>query len=207
MSGLHATLSLVVWAAVLFLLWGEHRARLPALRAFVLPPAAALGLAAAAVPEAAVFRAPPVPGLWGHALFVVLGLGALAANFAGGLMYVLQERGLRTHRPGRLSRRLPPLEALDRFSFQALVVGFSFLTLGIVLGTISAAVVHGLAWRWQPTPVVAVSTWGIYGLALGLRSAGGWGGRRAAYLAVAGFVGVLVTLGVSLILPTRHVVM
>jgi ABC-type transport system involved in cytochrome c biogenesis permease subunit len=92
-------------------------------------------------------------------------------------------------------------------SLQALVAGFPFLTIGIVLGTVSAAWVHGLGWLWQPTPVVATLTWVIYALALALRGAGRWGGRRAAYLAVLGFVGLVATVGVSLLLPTRHVVM
>ncbi len=204
MGGLHTVLSTAVWAAVLLLLWAERRYPLRALPAFVLPPAAVLGLVAAAAPEGAAARADG-PGLWGHALFVVLGLGALAGNFAGGLMYVLQERALRRGRLGGVAQRLPALDVLDRFSFHALVVGFPFLTLGLALGLVSAATSFGPAWLWQPTPVVAVGTWLIYAVALYLRGAGGWGGRRAAYLAVAGFAGLVLTLGVSLLLPTRHV--
>jgi len=204
-EGLHAALAALVWVTVLLLLWGERRYRLPALPAFVLPPAAALGLLAAAVPEAAVFRTAVAPGLWGHGALVIVGLGALAGNFAGGLMYVLQERAIRHRHLGGISSRLPALDALDRFSFHALIAGFPFLTLGIVLGVVSAAVGHGAAWLWQPTPVVAIGTWVLYATTLYLRAAAGWGGRRAAYLAVAGFVGMLATLSVSLLLPTRHV--
>lgn len=204
-GGLHGALSTLVWAAVLLLLWGERRDTMRSLPAFVLAPVALLSLAAAAAPEAAVFGAPGAPGEASHALFIVLGLGALAGNFAGGLMYVLQERALRRGRLLGLSRRLPPLDALDRFSFHALVAGFPFLTLGLVLGTIAAARAFGPAWLWQPTPVVAVATWAIYAATLWLRAGAGWGGRRAAYLAVLGFAGMVTTLSVSLLLPTRHV--
>lgn len=206
-DGIHAALSMIVWAAVLLVLWGDRRHAMRSLAAFALPPAALLGLLAAAAPEAAVFRGAPVPTLWGHAVAVTVGLGALGGNFAASLMYVVQERSLRQGRLAGLSRRLPSLDSLDQFSFQALVVGFPFLTLGIALGTISAAWVHGLGWLWQPTPIVAALTWAIYGVALFLRGAGRWGGRRAAYLAVLGFVGLVATVGVSLLLPTRHVVM
>lgn len=204
-GGLHTALSMIVWASVLLLLWGERRRGLGSLPAFVLPLAAVLGLLAAAIPEAAVFRESEAPGLRGHALAVILGLGALAGNFAGGLMYVLQERAIREGRLAGVSRRLPPLDALDRFSFHALAVGFPFLTLGMVLGVISAASAYGAAWLWQPTPAVALGTWLLYGVALYLRAAGGWGGRRAAYLAMVAFAGLVATLGVSLLLPTRHV--
>jgi ABC-type transport system involved in cytochrome c biogenesis permease subunit len=203
-GGLHGTLSMIVWAAVLVVLWAERRYALRALPAFTLGPVALLGLAAAATPEAAVFGA-EAPGRTGHALSIVLGLGALAGNFAGGLMYVLQERAIRHGRLGGLSRRLPPLGALDRFSFHTLVVGFPFLTLGIVLGTIAAARAYGLGWLWQPTPLVALATWLIYALGLWLRAGAGWGGRRGAYLALAGFAAMVTTLSVSLLLPTRHV--
>jgi ABC-type transport system involved in cytochrome c biogenesis permease subunit len=57
----------------------------------------------------------------------------------------------------------------------------------------------------QPTPVVAIATWAIYAVALYLRAGAGWGGRRGAYLAVAGFAGTLAALTVSLLLPMRHV--
>jgi ABC-type transport system involved in cytochrome c biogenesis permease subunit len=202
---LHATLAALVWVAVLLLLAAERRYRLRALPAFVLIPAAALGMLAAAAPESAVFASVAGPGPGGHAAFVIIGLGALAGNFAGGLMYVLQERAVRQRRPWGISGRLPDLDALDRFSFHALVAGFAFLTAGIVLGVLSAALTHGGGWLWQPTPVVALGMWAVYGTALYLRASAGWGGRRGAYLAVVGFAGLLVTLGVSLLLPTRHV--
>src|SRR3990172_9045011 len=179
-GGLHGVLSTIVWAAVLLLLWSERRYAMRSLPAFVLAPVAVLSLAAAAAPEAAVFGGPGAPGEASHALLILLGLGALAGNFAGGLMYVLQERALKRGRLLGISRRLPPLDALDRFSFHALVAGFPFLTLGLVLGTIAAARAYGPAWLWQPTPVVAVATWAIYALTLGLRAGAGWGGGAGA---------------------------
>lgn len=204
-GGLHLVLSAIVWVAVLGALWGERRYAMRSLYGFVLGPAAALGLVAAAMPEAAVFPVTTAPWAREHAVFVVVGFGALAANFAGSLMYLLQERAIRRGRLWGLSRRLPALDALDRFAFHALVAGFPFLTLGIGLGTTSGALAYGAGWLWQPTSVVALATWLVYGLVLFLRAGGGWGGRRAAYLAVAAFAGLVATLSVSLLLPTRHV--
>ncbi len=54
------------------------------------------------------------------------------------LMYLLQERQLKTKRPSAVYYRLPPLETLDRLSHRTLTLGFPFLTAGLVLGVLWA---------------------------------------------------------------------
>jgi len=204
-GGLHEALSALVWAVVAWHLWMERRFRVAALGAFVLPVAAVLGLAAAAMPGSLLaFRSSPEVGwLWVHGLLLLFGFGAFALNFAGGLMYLLQERQLKSRRPGPVSLRLPSLELLDRLTFQALVLGFPFLTFGLLLGVLAAAAGEGL--RLGPTQGLSLLTWGIYAATLYVRLVRGWRGRRAAYFAIAGFVAVVVTLSVGLALPSRHI--
>lgn len=204
--GLHEALSALVWAVIAWHLWMERRFRVRALGAFVLPVAALLGLLAASMPGSLAFR--PSPGerwLWGHALLLLFGFGAFALNFAGGLMYLLQERQLKSRRPGPVSSRLPSLELLDRLSFQALVIGFPFLTVGLLLGALAVEGSQEGFWRLAPTQGLSLLTWAIYAATLYARLVGGWRGRRAAYFAIAGFVAVVVTLSVSLVLPSRHI--
>lgn len=202
-GGLHEALSALVWAVVAWHLWMERRFRVAALGAFVLPVAALLGLLAASMPGSLALRSSPETGwLWVHGLLLLFGFGAFALNFAGGLMYLLQERHLKSRRPGPVSSRLPSLELLDRLSFQALVLGFPFLTFGLLLGTLADG---GGGWQLGATQGLSFLTWGIYAATLYVRLVQGWRGRRAAYFAVAGFVAVVVTLSVSLVLPSRHI--
>jgi hypothetical protein len=180
----HGALSMIVWAAILVLLWAERRYALRALPAFGLAPVAALGLAAAAAPEAAVFGSPTAPGLAGHAVLVVLGLGALAVNFAGGLMYLLQERAQARH-----AGRPVPAAAAARH-YRPLLVPRPRGRL-LVPDT-----------RHRPRDGLRCPP---LRRRLALAADAGWGGRRAAYLAMTGFAGLGATVSVSLLLPTRHV--
>src|SRR5207245_11520545 len=69
-----------------------------------------------------------------HVVLALLGIAAFVLNFAGSIMYLLQERQLKARRPGTFYYRLPSLETLDRLTFRALTLGFPFLTVGLILG-------------------------------------------------------------------------
>jgi ABC-type transport system involved in cytochrome c biogenesis permease subunit len=81
---------------------------------------------------------------------------------------------------------------------RAIIVGWMFLTCGLVVGGIWATQIHA-----SPDPraqamsvadpkiLVALLCWGMYSFALFARRAIGWSGRRAAWLSAIGFVIVL----------------
>ena len=125
-------------------------------------------------------------------------------NFAGAVMYLLQERQLKARRPGAFYYRLPPLETLDRLTYRALALGFPFLTVGLLLGAVSARAAWGSLFAFDPLALLSFVAWAIYAGTLAGRAAGGWRGRRAAYFAVLGFAALVLTLGVGLFLPGRH---
>ncbi len=145
--------SVVIWVAVLLELWAEWQYQVKALGAFVLPVILMLGLALptglrALVTEPSIRSA----WIWVHVVLALLGLAALVLNFAGAVMYLLQERQLKVKRPGRVYYRLPSLETLDRFTFRTLTLGFPFLTAGLLLGSCGrtrrgAASSRSIPWR------------------------------------------------------------
>jgi len=151
--------------------------------------------------------APALQSLWlpVHAGVSVLAYGFLALAFCGGLMYLLQERELKSKRFGFFYSRLPSLESLDQLNSHCLTTGFVFLTLGIITGSAWARQAWGTYWQWDPKETWSLITWFLYAAQIHQRLTYGWRGKRAAVMAVIGFCAVLFTLwGVTFILGGVH---
>jgi len=199
------TISLVIWAAILLDLWLERRQRIRPLSAFMLPVILALGLGLPTGLRSMALEA-PARGGWiaVHVALVLVGLAALVLNFGIALMYLLRERQLKAKRTGTIYRRLPPLETLDRLTVATLTIGFPFLTVGLALGVLSAPAAWGSVLTFDPLALFSLVMWVIYAGTLLGRVMGQWGGRRAAYFAIAGFCVLLATLGAGVFLHGRH---
>lgn len=205
MLTLAEALSAVIWVVVFLELLAERHYHMPVLGAFVLPVVLMLGLA---LPTGlrAIALEPRIRSvwIWVHVILALLGLAALVLNFAGALMYVLQERQLKTKRPGAVYYRLPSLEALDRLTYRTLTLGFPFLTAGLLLGALWAGTAWGSVFTFDPIAVFSLVMWIVYAATLSGRAMGLWRGRRAAYFAIAGFCVLLLTLGAGVMLQGRH---
>lgn len=204
LTSLPNAVSVAVWVVVLLEMIIERQSGLPVLSAFVLPVVVVLSL------KSSVARPPgfgPVLGnawIWVHIALAMVGIAAFVLNFAGALMYLLQERQIRSKRQGRFYYRLPALETLDHLTYRMLALGFPFLTTGLILGAVWARTSWGSVFAFDPLAFFSVVAWVIYAGTLAGRTAGGWHGRRAAYFAIIGFVALVVTLGAGLFLPGRH---
>ena len=140
-----------------------------------------------------------------HAGVSLLAYGFLSLAFCGGLMYLLQERELKSKRFGYFFSRLPSLEALDQLNSHCLTTGFVFLTLGIISGSIWARQAWGSYWQWDPKETWSLVTWIIYLIQIHQRFTVGWRGKRAAVMAIFGFAAVVFTLwGVNYLLGGLH---
>lgn len=207
-ASLLESLSFFAWAIVGASIVFQTRYRMPVLGAFATPLSALLLLVASTSGDAA----PPPSGASGvwlpvHVGLVVLGDALLALAACAGLMYILQERTLKAKRVGWVTRRFPSLEVLDAVNVRSLTIGFLLLTLGLLSGGIIARFAWATITWWEPKVVFSVLTWVLYAVLLHGRVTEGWRGHRAAVLAIAGFVAVLVTLvGVGLFRVGGHTV-
>ncbi len=150
---------------------------------------------------------PALQSMWlpVHGGTSVLAYGFLALAFCGGLMYLLQERELKSKRFGFFFSRLPSLESLDQLNSHCLTIGFVFLTLGIITGSVWARQAWGTYWQWDPKETWSLITWFLYAAQIHQRLTRGWRGRRAAVMAIIGFFAVLFTLwGVTFLLGGVH---
>jgi cytochrome c-type biogenesis protein CcsB len=133
---------------------------------------------------------PALKSLWliFHIILALLGNAALTLAFLGGIFYLVQERQLKNKNFGFFYRRLPSLEQLDALNYWCLTIGFPLLTAGIITGSLYAQHTLGSFWRWDPKEILTLLAWLIYAVLLHERLAVGWRGRRAAILAICGFV-------------------
>ena len=128
-----------------------------------------------------------------HTPLVILAYVALFIAFSAAVLYLIQEHELKSKHPKMFYNRLPSLEICDDLAYRSLAVGFPLMTLGIISGALWAQTVWGTLWTGDAKIVLSFFTWLIYLLLINYRLIGGWRGKKAAYLAIAGFAGVLVT--------------
>ena len=132
-----------------------------------------------------------------HVPSVLFGYVALFIAFSAAVLYLIQARELKSKQPKMFFNRLPSLEMCDDLAYRSLAIGFPLMTLGILSGALWAQQVWGPAWTSDPKILLSFSTWLIYLLLIHYRLISGWRGKKAAYQAIAGFVGVLVTFSLS----------
>ncbi|MEW6187451.1 MAG: c-type cytochrome biogenesis protein CcsB [Thermodesulfobacteriota bacterium] len=205
--GLGESLSLFAWAVIGVFLIIQIRFNILALGSFLSPLAAVMMISSSFLPSQSGPVSPLIKNLWlmVHVGTIFIGNGAFAVAFLAGIMYLLQERQIKSKRPGPLYRRLPSLEVLDALNYQALIIGFPFMTLGMLSGSIFAQYTLGSFWRWDPKEVWSLITWLLYGVLLHGRLVSGWRGRRSALIAIAGFLVLIFSfLGLNLWVQGYH---
>jgi len=130
-------------------------------------------------------------GLSVHVALAIFGNAAFALTFCVALMYLWQERQLKSRHPGRV--RLPSLELLDDVGVKSVMIGFPLLTLALISGSAWAEYARGSFLTFRHREVWSIVSWFIYAGLLYFRVSAGWRGRKAAVLAILGFCFVLFT--------------
>jgi cytochrome c-type biogenesis protein CcsB len=206
-TNLHESLSFFAWMIIGTLLMANLKYKVKVLGAFLTPIALILMLFAFALPKEIFPLAPVLKSFWHpfHVTFAFLGNAIFTLTFCCGVMYLIQEHQLKSKKMGAITKRLPPLNLLADLSYQSLKFGFPLLTLGIITGAVWAEYAWGRYWNWDPKETWSLITWFLYAALLHQRLTVGWRGRKAAIMAIAGFLAVLFTfLGVNLLLPGLH---
>jgi cytochrome c-type biogenesis protein CcsB len=206
-TNLYESLSFFAWMIMGVLLIVSLKYKVKILGAFVTPIALILMLFAFTLPREILPLAPVLRSFWHplHVVFAFLGNAIFALAFCCGVMYLIQEKQLKSKKLGAITKRLPPLKVLDDLNYQSLKFGFPLLTLGIITGAVWANYAWGRYWDWDPKETWSLITWLLYAALLHQRLTVGWRGRKAAIMAIVGFLAVLFTfLGVNLLLSGLH---
>ncbi len=210
LTNLYESLIFFAWAIVALYLTIEWRTKNRSLGAFVVP-VAFLCMAFASLSPGINSRIQPlIPALQSnwlttHVLTCFLGYAAFTVAFALGLMVLLKSwQGNPDENAPRFLRLIPAADSLDELIYQSTVLGFVFLTIGIMTGSVWAHYAWGSYWSWDPKETWSLITWLVYAIMLHSRYVRGWRGKRMAVMAIVGFLSVLITyLGVNY-LPGLH---
>ena len=201
-AGATSAISTFVWLLALSYLYVEMTTDERAMGVFILPLLVALQALPAFNPgiedRAAVLQGP----LFGvHVSSLLFAYASFALACVIGITYVLLFKEIKAKHLGFFYARLPSLQVLDRMNQRAIVIGWVFLTIGMIVGAVWALQARGgyaagdprvQAMSLQdPKIFVALVCWFVYSFELFAARRIGWGGRRAAYLSALGFIIVL----------------
>ena len=172
------------------------------LGAFVmLPVVLYLGLAGTVLYTKAGPLVPALNSYWIkiHVAAAVTATGAFLLSGVIALLYLLRARfdartdvGQSVRFPISLGRSLPAARSLDRAAYVVIAFAFPVWTFAIIAGAIWAEAAWGRYWGWDPKETWSFITWVLYAGYLHARATAGWKGRKAAWVAVAAAVALII---------------
>jgi ABC-type uncharacterized transport system permease subunit len=151
-----------------------------------------------------------------HVLSLLFAYASFALACVIGITYVLLFKEIKAKHLGFFYARLPSLQILDRMNHRAIVIGWIFLTIGLIAGVMFVVEARALPAAadvpqvqamslLDPKIFVALVCWMMYSFELFAARQIGWGGRRTAYLSAVGFAIVLLNfVPISYFLTRSH---
>jgi cytochrome c-type biogenesis protein CcsB len=142
--------------------------------------------------------------LWIHVSTASISVGIFMVGGVMAVLYLLRdgyERRVAAGRPANnpgfpfgVGRHLPGSAGLERLTFRVHAFAFPIWTFAIICGAIWAEAAWSRYWGWDPKETWAFISWVVYACYLHARATTGWRGRRAAAIAVLGFVTMMINL-------------
>lgn len=121
-----------------------------------------------------------------HIVANMAGVAMFTLAFAAAVAYLLQEQQLKKKMFSGVSRRLPPLDELDKAEHRFILFGFPLLTFGVLSGALWAHEGQLTGLLEMTREALGYVCWILFGGVLLLRAVG-WRGRKAAFGTIAGF--------------------
>lgn len=184
-----ALLGLLLAAAFLLVYW---RYRTVSLGVFVLPISFLLGLVPAFHPgqETTPFPQFHTGWIFLHIALLLAAYAALLLSLLASVLYLIQERSLKSKHAATGTSWLPPLETTDQIALRALLFGLPCMTAGLLIGSLIAQQTIGPSYFLDPKVLLSFAMWLAYVGMIYIRRHSGLRGRRAIYLS--GFVFLVV---------------
>jgi cytochrome c-type biogenesis protein CcsB len=164
-----------------------------------------LGLAMFAFYTEAAELMPALKSVWLviHVVVAILAVAVFTIGFSIGIVYLVKRRR-EENPPARRNfmESLPPATSLERAAYGLNMVGFILWTFTLVAGAIWAQKAWSAYWTWDPKEVWTFVIWVVYAAYMHARATAGWEPRKAMWIALAGYVCVLLNFTVVNLLFT-----
>ncbi len=182
------------WAIILVYLITEIRYQIKDLGSFVVPLGFLVFMYSFTLPSETIATSPAIKlCLTLHRTLSFFGYAAFTLAFGTAIMYLLQERQLKTKKINTLFYRLPSLEVIDDINHKAITFGFPVFSIGFITGSLLASEGQGSYFAWQLSTLPLILTWLIYGAIFAGRISIGMRRKKAAIGAIFGFITVIAT--------------
>jgi len=190
LNSLYDVLVFLAWSLVLIYLLVGSSYRLSLLGFFTAPLALILLAFATFGPIDRGFLARRVADPWveTHAALSVIAYGAFGLACVAGVMYLVQEHQLKSHRFSNWFLSLPPINDLAVANRRLLMLGFGLLTAGFLSGVVSGQPVNSMKF-WG-----SVGIWVLYGGFLGAWALWPWRPGRVAKFSILAFLVAMAAL-------------
>jgi len=133
-----------------------------------------------------------------HVMACLIGYGSFAVSCLAAIGYLIASRTASKVSPANQ-------DLLEAVMSKTASFGFLFLVVGIAMGAVWANVAWGTYWSWDPKETWSLITALIYAVFLHGRYLRGWQSRRMAWIAIIGFISVLITyVGVNYLMKGLH---
>ena len=140
-----------------------------------------------------------------HVALSILAYSAFALSFVLSLIFLIEERLLRSHRLGNIVWRLPPLELLERMSQSSVLVGLVSITIGTAFGFLWVDRLSSKYSFYDPKYAITLVVLLLYAVYFRLARTTAWRGARASKLCIFNFVVVFLSFTVvNLYLSHSH---
>lgn len=199
-TNLFEVFTFLAWSVALIYMLVGPAYRLSLMGAFTAPLVFVVQIFALVIPAdfAHSTKFPVNAWLEFHASISMIAYGAFALAGVAGLMYLLQERQLKTHQLHTIFYHLPPLPDLFTGITRLLWLGFGLYSLGVLSGFFTGQPLPRLKMTW------ALLVWILYASILGARHLHRLAPKRVAALCVVAFSAALALLwGITFVSQTR----
>jgi ABC-type transport system involved in cytochrome c biogenesis permease subunit len=202
-------LMLASWALVLLYFVMEHIIKIKIYGTFLIPVAAVMMMMARVV-----YRLAPPSALdpaqltqldsWRvafHVALIVFANAGFAFGAVSAMIYLWQEAQLKKHRSTIVTRRLPSLATLQSVARRSISFAFPVYTAGLLLGILRAIEESVPAWWFDPRIMFSGVVWLIFGIYLLLVYRHDVSPRTSSWLAILGFVLVVILAVIARTVP------